>query len=481
MTDTSLDIYCIAIGGTGMAPLACLLQELGHRVRGVDGPLYPPMSTLLSEAGVEPLVGYDEAHLGDGSPSSRPDLVIVGNAVHRANPEAVKAEAEGLERISMPQAVARFLLRGRHPLVVSGTHGKTTTTTLATWVYHRCGLDPGYLIGGVPRNLPSSFHLGSGKRFVIEGDEYNAAYFDRGPKFLHYRPESAILTSVEYDHADLYPDPATLLRSYEGLVRLLPAEGFLTAWGDSLEVRDVASKAACPVVFYGMNETNEIHPRGGAAGVEEGPHGSRCELPGRHGWRKVEVLAPGKHNLLNAMAVWAVARRDGLPEDEVVAALATFSGAKRRLEELAHHDGVIVVDDFAHHPTAVKASISGLKSRYPGRRRIILFEPRSLTAGRRMFQQAYREAFAEAHKVLLAPIFHAARFEEEDLVDAEQLVADLESQGVEAHRCSDIEEVYNKTLEEAQPGDVVATMSSGAFGGMPHRLVAAFRARELRK
>ncbi len=463
-----------------MAPLACLLQELGHKVRGVDGPLYPPMSTLLSTAGIEPLVGYDEAHLRGDSASGQPDLVIVGNAVHRSNPEAVKAEEEGLERISMPQAVARFLLRGRQSLVVSGTHGKTTTTTLAAWVYDQCGREPGYLIGGVPRNLQASFHLGSGKRFVIEGDEYNAAYFDRGPKFLHYRPESAILTSVEYDHADLYPDPATLLRSYESLVRLLPAEGFLAAWGDSSQVRSVASNAACPVVFYGMSETNEVHPRGGVAGVQEGPHGSRCELPGRHGWREVQVLAPGRHNLLNAMAVWAVARRDGLPEDEVVGALATFSGAKRRLEELGDHGGVIVVDDFAHHPTAVKASIAGLKSRYPDRRRVILFEPRSLTAGRRMFQQAYSEAFAEAHRVLLAPIFHAARFEQEDLVDLQQLVMDLESQGVSAHQCSDVEEVFRRALDEAQPEDVVATMSSGAFGGMPHRLVAELRDRQHR-
>ena len=461
-----------------MAPLACLLQELGHRVRGVDGPLYPPMSTLLSDAGIRPLVGYQASHLGGGPDSSPPDLVIVGNAVHRSNPEAVEAEESGLERISMPQAVARFLLRGRRPLVVSGTHGKTTTTTLAAWVYHQCGQEPGYLIGGAPRNLPSSFHLGTGQRFVIEGDEYNAAYFDRGPKFLHYRPESAVLTSVEYDHADLYPDAATLLRAYEALVRMLPPEGFLAACGDSPEVRSVAANAPCPVEFYGLAESNEVHPRGGAAGVKEGPHGSHCQLPGRDGWHEVRLAAPGRHNLLNAMAVWAVARRDGLEAEKVANALSAFAGAKRRLEELGNHDGVTVIDDFAHHPTAVRASIAGLRSRYRGRRRVVLFEPRSLTAGRRMFQQAYREAFAEAHRVYLAPIFHAARFEQQDLVDLDELVRDLKSEGVEARRCVDTEEVYRRTLEEARSGDVIATMSSGAFGGMPHRLLAAFRDRE---
>ena len=478
MTDTSLDIYCIAIGGTGMAPLACLLQELGHQVRGVDGPLYPPMSTLLAAAGIKPLVGYDESHLEEASGAARPDLVIVGNAVHRSNPEAVKAEGLGLERISMPQAVARFLLRGRRPLVVSGTHGKTTTTTMATWVYEQCGRDPGYLIGGVPRNLPSSFHLGTGDRFVIEGDEYNAAYFDRGPKFLHYRPESAILTSVEYDHADLYPDPATLLRSYESLVRLVPAEGFLAACGDSPEVRAIAAKASCAVTFYGMSETNEVHPKGGRSGVEEGPYGSRCELLGRDGWHAIELKAPGRHNLLNAMAVWAVARRDGLPSDEVAKALSTFAGAKRRLEELGTHSGVTVIDDFAHHPTAVRASVSGLRSCYPENRHVILFEPRSLTAGRRMFQQAYLEAFAGAHRVLIAPIFHSARFEEGDLVDLEQLVRELDSLGVSARCCQSTDEVYSRALEESRHGDVVTTMSSGAFDGMPHRLLAALRERE---
>jgi UDP-N-acetylmuramate: L-alanyl-gamma-D-glutamyl-meso-diaminopimelate ligase len=256
---TALDIYCIAIGGTGMAPLACLLQAAGHRVRGADGPLYPPMSTLLAGAGIEPHVGWDPSRLEH---SPRPDLVIVGNAVPRHNPEAEAVERLGLPRASMPEALARFFLAGRRPLVVAGTHGKTTTTAIAAWVWSRAGTDPGYLIGGMPLDLERSFHTGTGDRFIIEGDEYNAAYFDRGPKFLHYRPQTLILTSVEYDHADLYSDAGALIEAYRRLVRLVPEDGLLVACGDSDEVRTVAADARCPVVFYGLDAGNDVRPDG---------------------------------------------------------------------------------------------------------------------------------------------------------------------------------------------------------------------------
>ncbi|MEO1088102.1 MAG: Mur ligase domain-containing protein, partial [Acidobacteriota bacterium] len=255
MTAKSLDIYLVAIGGTGMAPLACLLKDLGHRVRGVDGPLYPPMSDVLLEAGIGPLVGYDAAHL-EAEP--RPDLVVIGNAVPRTNPEAMAAERLGLECLSMPQTLGRFLLEGRRPLVAAGTHGKTTTTSMAAWVLDACGRDPGFLIGGVSRDLGASFRVGSGERFVVEGDEYNAAYFDRGPKFLHYRPETLILTSVEHDHADLYPTHEDLLGAFRELVRLLPESGLLAAYGDSADVRRVAEVAASRVLFYGFDAGNDV-------------------------------------------------------------------------------------------------------------------------------------------------------------------------------------------------------------------------------
>ena len=257
-TDTPLDIYILAIGGTGMAPLACLLQEQGHRVRGTDGPLYPPMSTLLERAGIRPAAGYDAAHL-----EPAPDLVVVGNAVRRDNPEAVAAERLGLPLLSMPQALARFFLAGKRPLVVTGTHGKTTTTAMAAWVYSQCGAAPGYLIGGAPLDLAGSFAAGgdgppgglplvprgAAHRFIVEGDEYNAAYFDRGAKFLHYRPETLILTSVEYDHADLYPSPEALRDAYRQVIAQLPADGLLVACGDTEEVRELARRAPCRTVL----------------------------------------------------------------------------------------------------------------------------------------------------------------------------------------------------------------------------------------
>ncbi len=467
------DIYLMAIGGTGMAPLACLLQEQGHRVRGTDGPLYPPMSTLLARSGIHPEVGYDPAHL-----VPRPDLVVVGNAIHRENPEALAVEAAGIPRVSMPQALARFFLAGRRPLVVSGTHGKTTTTAMAAWVYRECGRDPGYLIGGAPRDLPASFHDGDGDRFVVEGDEYNAAYFDRGPKFLHYQPETLLLTSVEYDHADLYPSPEALRAAYEALVALLPPGGFLAACGDTPEVRAIAARARCPVVLYGLAAENDLHPLGA---IEARPEGSRFRVrDAQAGEVEIELQMAGEHNVVNALAVWAAARRDGLPAGDVARALARFRGVKRRLEELElpAGAGIAVVDDFAHHPTAVEKTLGALRQRYPGRRLVVLFEPRSLTAGRRMFDDAYRAAFRGADRVLFAPTFHAGRLGADERLDFARLAADLTAAGIPADQLADTGAVLARALAEARSGDVLVTMSSGSFDGMPHRLAEALASRE---
>jgi UDP-N-acetylmuramate: L-alanyl-gamma-D-glutamyl-meso-diaminopimelate ligase len=468
----TLEIYCMAVGGTGMAPLACLLQEQGHRVKGTDGPLYPPMSTLLERAGIHPLVGYDPAHL-----SPAPDLVVIGNAIRRDNPEAVEAERRGLPIVSMPQALSRFFLEERRPLVVAGTHGKTTTSAMAAWVWSACGRDPGYLVGGIPRDLPASFHGGTGERFVIEGDEYNAAYFDRGPKFLHYRPETLLLTSVEYDHADLYPTPEAFRAAYAQLLDLLPADGFLAACGDTPEVRELARRARCPVLFYGIDPGNDLHPSGGLAGIDARPEASRFRVADPEEG-EVEITLPlaGEHNVANALAVWAAARRDGLPAAAVVDALARFHGVKRRLEELGTARGVTVVDDFAHHPTAVDKTLGALRQHYPGRRLLVLFEPRSLTAGRALFHAPYRAAFAQADRVLFAPTFHLGRLALEERLDFGALAAELAQAGVPATLCADTGEVLDRTLGEAKDGDVVVTMSSGSFDGMPHRVLEALRA-----
>ncbi len=469
-TTPILNIHLIAIGGTGMAPLACLLQEKGHHVSGSDGPLYPPMSTLLEGAGLRPLVGWNPAHL-----EPRPDLVIVGNAVRRDNPEVVEAERLGIERLSMPEALARFFLSSRRPLVIAGTHGKTTTTALAAWVYTQCGRDPGYLVGGVPRGLPSSFHIGSGERFAIEGDEYNASFFDRGAKFLHYQPETLILTSVEYDHADLYPSPEALRDSYRRLIALLPPSGCLIACGDDPEVRALAEQAPCRVVLYGLGPECTLRP---LEEVEAAAEGSRFRVADpSEGEIELRLRLAGEHNVSNALAVWAAARRDGLPASEVAAALTSFEGVKRRLEELGTFGGITVVDDFAHHPTAVEKTLGGLAQRYPGRRLVVLFEPRSLTAGRSFFYDLYRKAFDVAGRVLFAPTFHAGRLAEGERLDFSRLAEELNRRGVSAAAISTNAELLAAALAEARPGDVLITMSSGSFEGMPQKLAQALGGR----
>lgn len=476
MAAPTLNIYLIAIGGTGMAPLACLLQEQGHRVRGTDGPLYPPMSTLLEAAGIRPEVGWDASHL-----SPRPDLVVVGNAVRRDNPEVVEAERLGIERLSMPEALARFFLSTRRPLVIAGTHGKTTTTALAAWVYSRCRRDPGYLVGGVPKGLPASFHVGTGERFAIEGDEYNAAFFDRGAKFLHYRPETLILTSVEYDHADLYPSPEALRESYRRLIALLPPTGHLIACGDDPHLRTLAAEAPCTVALYGLGPECAVRPLGP---IEATSKGSRFRVEDEEESEvAVEIRLAGEHNVANALGVWAAARRDGLPAAEVKAALASFEGVKRRLEELGTFaaadsgipgtPGITVVDDFAHHPTAVDKTLGGLAQRYPNRRLVVLFEPRSLTAGRSFFFDLYKTAFSRAGRVLFAPTFHAGRLSDDERLDFAALAAELNLSGVSAAVFPTHPDLLAAALAEARPGDVLITMSSGAFEGMPGKLAAA--------
>lgn len=448
-----------------MAPLACLLQAQGHRVRGSDGPLYPPMSTLLEDAGIKPLRGFEPRHL-----EPRPDLVVVGNAVPRDNPEAVETERLGVPRLSMPQALARFFLHDHRPLVVAGTHGKTTTTSLAAWVYSECGADPSYLVGGIPIDLGKSFHAGRGERFIIEGDEYNAAYFDRGPKFLHYRPHTLVLTSVEYDHADLYPDHESMLAAYEQLVELLPADGLLVACGDSQQVREVARRSPAPVLFYGLGADNHIHPDGEITADSSGCRFTVVDPEA--GAEAISIRMHGEHNVSNALAVWAIARRDGLPVTKTKKALAGFRGVKRRLEEVGTAAGVTVIDDFAHHPTAVAKTLAALRARFGDRRLVVVYEPRTLTAGRRRFFESYADAFSLADAAFLAPIFHSKRLDPEDLLDLEALERRLRERGVEARRVEREEDLLESVASDLRPEDVVVTMSSGDFGHLPQRILA---------
>jgi UDP-N-acetylmuramate: L-alanyl-gamma-D-glutamyl-meso-diaminopimelate ligase len=457
-------VHIIAIGGTGVAPLACLLQQEGYQVRGSDGPLYPPMSDLLAREGIVPLSGFDARHL-----HPRPDLVIVGNAVPRTNPEVIELERLGWPKMSMPEALGAFFLAGRDPVVVAGTHGKTTTTALAAWVYSHCGEDPGYLIGGLPRDLPSSFAKGTGRRFVIEGDEYNAAYFDRAAKFLHYRPRTAILTGVEHDHVDLYPTAESFVDAFRRLIALLPRDGLLIADGDTAAVRELAAAAPCRVAFYGFGATNDVRPLDPPLTT---PQGTRFDvLDPTDGRTRIELAIPGLHNVRNALAVWTLARRDGLPRALILDALATFRGVHRRLEQVGEAGGITVIDDFAHHPTEIASTLGALRQRHPGRRLVAVFEPRSLTSGRSFLLDHYEEAFAGAQIVHLAPIFHAGRLRDDERLDLEALRSRLAARGVRVELAASVAAVLAAVIAESRAGDVVVTMSSGSFDAMPRRIL----------
>jgi UDP-N-acetylmuramate: L-alanyl-gamma-D-glutamyl-meso-diaminopimelate ligase len=325
----------------------------------------------------------------------------------------------------------------------------------------------------MPRNLRASFHDGAGDRFVIEGDEYNAAYFDRGPKFLHYRPETLILTGVEHDHIDLYPDVGSFRQAFRDLISILPADGLIAADGDTPEVRRLLEAAPCEVVTYGFSDHVDVRP---LQPPTVDADGTRFTLD--DGGKRVELRlrVPGDHNVRNALGVWIAARRDGLGADEVAAALASFRGVQRRLEVIRDAPGPLVFDDFAHHPTEIAASLSALRRRYPDRRLIACFEPRSLTAGRAHLFESYLEAFAPADLVLLAPVFHADRLQDEERIDLEELASTLSRRGVDARATDGESRILEIAVAETRPDDVLVTMSSGSFGGLPRRIAAALPA-----
>lgn len=458
-------LHFIAIGGTAMAPLAALLSARGYRVQGSDLGLYPPMSDLVARAGIAVLPGFRPENV-------TPEIgrVIIGNAVPRTNPEVEETLRRGLPYFSMPEAIRHYLLRGRRSIVVAGTHGKTTTSALLAWLLLDSGRDPGFLIGGELRNLGCGFRDGGGPDFLLEGDEYNAAFFDRGPKFLHYEPRFLLLNNVEFDHADLYPDLAAVTEAFRRLVALVPPEGTIVANADDSVVRRIVGEARAPVVSVSLSPGSEIS----AGEIEAGPNGTDFTLFVQ-GAPAVRLRSPlyGRHNLRNALMAVAGARRLGLSEAEIAAALPRFAGVKRRLEVLAERDGVVYVDDFAHHPTAVGETLAAARLRWPGRRIWAVFEPRSITAGRKFFEGDYERALAAADAAVVAPVFHAARFRAEELIDRETIAAGLAARGRLAFVPARIEEIEPLLARQARPGDVVVLMSSGDFGGLRQKLAAS--------
>ena len=458
-------MHLIGVAGTGMGSFAGMLKAAGYAVTGSDENVYPPMSTQLARWGIEVMTPYLPANLD----RARPDLVVVGNVVRAVNPEAAAMRERGLKHVSFPQALGDLFIGPRQGVVVVGTHGKTTTTALMGLVLHRSGRDPSFLVGGVTRDFDSNFRLGAGPHFVVEGDEYDTAYFDKGPKFLHYRPRVAIFTSCELDHADIYRDQAHYESAFERFVALLPPDGFLAACAGYESVGRIVRGARCPVETYSAEQAADWEAREVALGAD----GARFAVA-RGGRRvaRVRLAVGGLHNVENALGVMAAATRLGLSADEVAAGMEAFRGVRRRLEVRGTAGGVTVIDDFAHHPTAVEKTLAAAAASFPGARLLACFEPRSNTSRRNLHQSRYARVWGRAAEVFLLRPAPTDQVPVGERLDVDRLVREICATGVPARAWAALEPMVEAVVGAARPGDAVVAMSNGAFGGICDRLLA---------
>lgn len=449
-----------------MASLAGLLQSQGYRVTGSDQNVYPPMSTFLERLGIRVLPGFREEHLQE-----RPQLVVIGNAVSRNNPEVEAVLRAGIPYISFPQALGRFLIGSKRSIVIAGTHGKTTTTALMAWVLSKEGWDPSFFIGGIPVDFDSGFRQGRGENWVVlEGDEYDSAFFDKGPKFLHYRPEKVILTSLEFDHADIYRDLEHLKAAFRRLTEMIPPTGTLLVCNEYEAAREIAVFARCPLLFYGGGEPSGWEARN--LRVESGQSVFEPCFQGRsEGMVRTKLL--GRHNVSNALAVYALGRELGIEREVLRNSLATFSGIKRRQEIKGEIGGITVIDDFAHHPTAVKETIEAVRAAYPGRRLWAVFEPRSNTSRRRIFAHAFPLALSGADRVVVAGLYQPEKIPEGERLSVEEVVGEINrlSGDSRAVFIEKTDEIPPYVAAEASTGDVILVMSNGGFGGVQERVL----------
>jgi UDP-N-acetylmuramate: L-alanyl-gamma-D-glutamyl-meso-diaminopimelate ligase len=489
-----MHVHFVAIAGTGMGALAGLFKAAGHEVSGSDVAFYPPMGPALERWGLRLMTGFDPAHL-----EPRPDLVVIGNVCRPENPEARAAIEMNLPVATMAHALAEHMLRGRSPLVVAGTHGKTTTSALCAWLLHEAGRDPGFLIGGLPKNFETSFRLPQaaleqhargprprlpllsetgaalrGTPFVVEGDEYDTAFFEKTPKFWHYRPEVGIVTSIEHDHIDIYPDGASYQAAFRGFVERIPEAGLLVAAANDPRVVEVVTRSARAQVAWFALEGDDTHgqpPHWLAAPATADASGQAFDLyAGGVMAGRVATRMPGHHNVRNALAALAaVAQGFGVPLSTATAALASFQGVRRRQDLLFEARGVRVYDDFAHHPTAVDETLRALRSRHPDGALWAVFEPRSATACRALHQGPYARAFSAADRVVLAPLGRPDIAEGERL-DLARLVGDLTRAGRRAEAASSVDAIVAAIARDAREGDTVALLSNGAFGGIYDKL-----------
>jgi UDP-N-acetylmuramate: L-alanyl-gamma-D-glutamyl-meso-diaminopimelate ligase len=460
-------IHLIGICGTAMASLAGMLSERGFRVTGSDAAAYPPMSDFLASLGIPVAQPFDPKNL-----SPKPDLVVVGNAVSRGNVELEHVLDQRIPFCSLPQLLHDEFLGGKEVLVVAGTHGKTTTTSMLSWIFQSAGLEPSFLIGGIAENFGSSFALGTGKHFILEGDEYDTAFFDKGPKFLHYFPDAVILTSVEFDHADIYKDLDAVETAFKRLVNLVPRRGRVVAFDTGESVNRCVAKAFCPVERYGSRNGSDWQ----IANLRFEPARTTWTVL-RNGktWANFEFALAGEYNVFNAVGATALATACGIPVERIQQALKTFKSVKRRLEVKAEVNGITIIDDFAHHPTAIAGTLTALRGRYPGRRLWAILEPRSNTLRRNVFQHELVKSLGLADEIIVAGVFKSDAIPAVERLDLMAVGAELQQNGKHARIISGVEGIVQTVAPELRNGDVVAILSNGGFDGIYEKLPARLK------
>ena len=460
-------VHLIGICGTAMASLAGMLKQRGFHVTGSDHAAYPPMSDFLASLNIPVCQPFSEHNL-----QPRPDLVVVGNAISRGNPELEYVLDQRIPFESMSQVLHDEFLIGRERLVVAGTHGKTTTSSLLAWLFHHAGRAPSFLIGGIPENFGSSFGLDSGSEFILEGDEYDTAFFDKGPKFLHYFPDSVILTSVEFDHADIYKNLDEVKTAFARLVNLIPRRGLLVAWDGHSNVDECVGRAFCRVERYGFKPQSNWR----VTDVEYAPDLTSWRvLRDGEAWGGFAFPMAGEYNLLNATAAAALAANYGIAKEAIAEGLRSFRSVKRRLEVKAEVHGVTIIDDFAHHPTAIAETLKALRTRYPGRRLWAILEPRSNTLRRKVFQEELAQSLSLADEVVVAAIFKSEAIPEHERLDAAALISKLNVSGKPARLLDTADVIVDSIGSELRAGDVVAILSNGGFAGIYDKLPARLR------
>lgn len=465
-------IHMIGIGGSAMAPLAGMLRERGYKVTGSDAGVYPPASTLLESFDIKYASSFNAKNL-----IPAPDLIVVGNAISRGNVEVEEMLDCKLQHRSLPEILEEEFLPGKHSIVVSGTHGKTTTTAMLAWIFHVAGKHPNFLIGGVAENFGKSYGLAGGPEFILEGDEYDSAYWDKAAKFLHYQPDDLIITSVEFDHADIYSDFDVYQLAFKRLVNLVPRRGRVVIWGDAAAgdaTRKVTEKAFCPVITYGFEPTNDWV----ASGVSIIDEQMRFHVHFKGDlYGEFSLSASGRHNVLNAVAAIIVAQGRGIRADSLQSALPTFQSVKRRMDVKGEIDNILVVDDFAHHPTAIRATIEAARLRWPGRRIWAILEPRSNSMRRRVFQDALPQSLALGDCVILGSIHRAGQLTDEQRLDPETIIATVRQLGKDARILPSSDAIADFLAAEARPNDLLLVMSNGSFDGLCEKLLERLQSR----